>query len=216
MPEDIDTKIHQALSKYPKRHYPKGQIIVFADESPGHIFYIVKGRIIKYDISYRGDDVIVNVFKPPAFFPMSWAVNHTKNEYFYKTDAETELHIVPAEDAVKFLKDNPDVMYDLIGRIYRGTDGMLRRMVQLMSGTAKSRLLHELLIECRRFAEERADGSYKLSVSEVDLGARAGLTRETVNREMHKLKASKLVSLEKGYIIISSLPALETATEQSE
>src|SRR5579875_2445544 len=136
MSEEVADKIHRTLSAYPKRTYPKGQIIVFADESPEHIFYIVKGKVIKYDVSYRGDEVIVNVFKPPAFFPLSWAVNGSHNAYFYKTDAETELYVVPAEDVIKFLKANPDVMYDLISRIYRGMDGMLTRMVQLMSGTA--------------------------------------------------------------------------------
>lgn len=211
MPEEIADKVHKALSQYPKRTYPKGQIIVFADESPEHIFYIVKGKVIKYDVSYRGDEVIVNVFKPPAFFPVSWAVNGSHNAYFYKTDDETELHIVPAEDIVRLLKDNPDVMYDLIQRIYRGTDGMLARMVQLMSGTAKSRLLYELLIEARRFGEKQKDGSYKLKVSEVDLAARAGLSRETVSREMQGLKDKGLVTMGPHSMVIAGIQAVEKA-----
>jgi CRP-like cAMP-binding protein len=209
MPEEIADKIHKTLSQYPKRTYPKGQIIVFADESPSHIFYIVKGKVIKYDVSYRGDEVIVNVFKPPAFFPLSWAINRSKNSYFYKTDDETELHVVPGNDAVKFLKDNPDVMYDLISRIYRGMDGMLARMVQLMSGTAKSRMLYELLIEARRFGEKQKGGSCKLKISEVDLAGRAGLSRETVSREMQGLKDSGLVAITSPFIIITSIEAVE-------
>jgi len=211
MPEEIADKIHKTLSQYPKRQYPKGQIIVFADESPEHVFYIVKGKIVKYDVSYRGDEIIVNIFKPPAFFPISWAVNGSHNSYFYKTDDETELHIVPAEDIVRFLKDNPDVMYDLIQRIYRGTDGMLARMVQLMSGTAKSRLLYELLIEARRFGEKQKDGSYKLKVSEVGLAARAGISRETVSREMQGLKDKGLVTIEPHSITVDSIQAIEKA-----
>lgn len=211
MPEKIADKIHRTLSQYPKRQYPKGQIIVFADESPEHIFYIVKGKVIKYDVSYRGDEVIVNVFKPPAFFPISWAVNGSHNSYFYKTDDETELHIVPAADIVSFLKDNPDVMYDLIQRIYRGTDGMLARMVQLMSGTAKSRLLYELLIEARRFGEKQKGGSHKLKISESDLAARAGLSRETVSREMQGLKDQGLAAIDQHYIIVESIKAIEKA-----
>jgi len=214
MPDEIADKIHRILSQYPTRQYPKGQIIVFADENPEHIFYIVKGKVIKYDISYRGDEVIVNIFKPPAFFPVSWAVNHSHNSYFYKTDTETELHVVPAEDIVKFLKDNPDVMYDLIQRIYRGMDGLLARMVQLMSGTAKSRLLNELAIEARRFGDKLPDGSYRLNISETDLAARAGMSRETINREIHKIKDAKLIRLEKNVLVITDLAAIEAAIGQ--
>ncbi|HEX7633174.1 MAG TPA: Crp/Fnr family transcriptional regulator [Candidatus Saccharimonadales bacterium] len=211
MTPPISDKIHEALSKYPRRVYPKGQILVFADESPEHIFYIVKGKVIKYDVSYRGDEVIVNVFKPPAFFPMSWAINKSPNKYFYKTDEPTELHIVPAQAATDFLQANPDVMYDLLSRLYRGMDGLLGRVVHLMSGTAKSRLMYELLIESRRFGEKQADGSYKLSTNELDIAGRAGMSRETVSREMRKLKSSKLVRIEKGRIIVNDLSALEAA-----
>jgi len=215
MPDAITDKIHQQFSLYPKRKYPKGQILVFADESPGHVFYLVKGKVIKYDISYRGDEVIVNIFKPSAFFPMSWAINNSPNEYFYKTVEDTELHVVPSEDAVAFLKENPDVMFDLLSRVYRGTDGMIARMVQLMSGSAKSRLLNELLIEARRFGAKQPDGSYKLQVNEQGIAARAGLTRETVNREMKKLKTSNLVNVESNCIVINDLESLEAAFKKS-
>lgn len=211
MSSDVAEKIHQFFSTFPKRSYPKGQIIVFADESPGHIFYISKGRVRKYDVSYRGDEVIVNVFKPPAFFPMSWAINHTPNKYFYKTEVATELHVVPADKALQFLKQNPDVMYDLLSRLYSGMEGLLGRVSHLMSGTAKSRLIYELIIECRRFGKRQQNGSYMLETSEVDIAARSGLSRETVNREMHKLKGKGLAVVERNRIVIADLAALESA-----
>lgn len=207
--DPIAKKIDDEFSKYPKRSYPKGQILVFADETPAHIFYITKGRVRKYDVSYRGDEVIVNIFKPPAFFPMSEAINHTPNKFFYKTETATELHVVPGEVALQFLKNNPDVMLDLLSRIYRGMEGLLGRMVELMSGSAKSRLLYELVIESRRFGTKGDDGSYTLDISEVDLAARTGMSRETVSREMKQIKAGGLVEVTNKGIVIKDLAGLE-------
>lgn len=209
MPTEVRDKIHNEFSKYPRREYPKGQILVFADESPEHVFYIVEGKVRKYDVSYRGDEVIVNVFKPPAFFPMSWAINESENKFFYKTETETVLHVVPREAALKFLKANPDVMLDLLSRLYRGMEGLLGRMVHLMSGTAHSRLMYELIIECRRFGTQQKDGSIELTVNEVDIAARSGLSRETVSREIQKMKERGQVSLKGKIIIVHDLPALE-------
>lgn len=209
MTSSVAQKIDHYFSKYPKRSYPKGQILVFADESPQHVFYIVKGSVRKYDVSYRGDEVVVNIFRPPAFFPMSWAINRTPNRYFYKTEAETELHVVPVSDALSFVKDNPDVLLDMVSRIYSGMDGLLGRIVHLMSGSAKSRLLYELIIECRRAGQKTADGYYALGVNEVDLAARSGLSRETVSREMHKVKSKDLVSITGKGIVVKDLAALE-------
>lgn len=209
MASAVAEKVDQYFSKYPKRSYPKGQILVFADESPEHIYYIVKGSVRKYDVSYRGDEVVVNVFKPPSFFPMSWAVNNSPNKYFYKAETETELHIVPTSDALKFIKDNPDVMLDLLSRLYRGMDGLLGRMVHLMSGSAKSRLLYELVIECHRFGKKTSGGGVQLSISEGDLAGRSGLSRETVSREIHKLKGQNLVSIKRSGIVVNDLQAIE-------
>ena len=209
MTTDAAQKVYAEFTKYPKRTYPKGQILVFADESPEYIYYLVDGKVREYGISYRGDEVIVNIFKPPAFFPMSWAINKSKNSYFYKTEEPTELHIVPAQAALDFLKANPAVMLDLLGRLYRGMDGLLGRIVHLMSGTAKSRLIYELIIECRRFGVKDSKGQYKLTLSEVDLAARSGLSRETVSREMQKLKESSLVKLNGKTLTIKDMPALE-------
>jgi len=207
----IRDKVYEQFSQYPKRVYPKGQILVFADESPEHIFYLVKGSVRKYDVSYRGDEVVVNVFKENSFFPMSWAINQSANKFFYKTETETELHIVPAEDALQFLKDNPDVMLDLLTRLYRGMDGLLGRMVHLMSGTAKSRLIYELIIECRRSGQKPKDGSYKLTTTESDLAARSGLSRETVSREIAKLKNQGWVEVTSGGIVVKDITPLEAA-----
>lgn len=210
MQPEIARKVHESFSQYPRRNYPKGQILVFADESPEHIFYITKGQVRKYDVSYRGDEVIINIFKPPAFFPMSWAINHSPNKYFYKTETEVELHVVPADAALKFLQSNPDVTLDLLGRLYQGLEGMYGRMVHLMSGTARSRLIYELIIECRRFGEKQKNGSYILKANETDFAARSGLSRETVSRELTKLKTAGWVQAGKN-ITIKNIALLENA-----
>lgn len=211
MASDVAHKIHQHFSRYPHRRYPKGQILLFADENPEHIFYIVKGQVRKYDVSYRGEEVIINIFQPPSFFPMSWALNNTPNKYFYKAETEVELHVVPVADAVKFVEDNPDVALDLLRRLYRGLEGMYGRLVHLMSGTARSRLMYELIIECRRFGSVQPDGSCVLTASEVDLAARSGLSRETVSREIGKAKAHGWVRVNKGVIVVTDVAMLEKA-----
>ena len=211
MPNDIATKIHENLSRYPKRSYPKGQILVFADESPGHIFYITKGRVRQYDISYRGDEIIVNIFKPPAFFPVSWALNRTPNKYFLKAETDTEAHMVPLDNARRFLEDNPDVALDLLARLYRGIEGLTGRLVHLMSGTAGSRLIYELIIECRRFGRPQPGGGILLEASETDLAARSGLSRETVSRQIRKLKTQGRLRLDGQRIVVTDLTGLEAA-----
>lgn len=182
MDDIIRKKVDTFFSSYPKRSYPKDQIIIFSGESPDKVFYILTGKVRQYDISYRGNEVVVNIFAPPAFFPMTWAINKTPNKYFYKTEVDTEVRIAPPDEVVAFIKDNPDVMFNLLSRLYNGIEGVLSRTIYLMSGTAKTRVIYELIIEAHRFGTILSENKYELHITETDLAAHAGLTRETISR----------------------------------
>lgn len=209
MNPDVAHKLEQEFSKYPLRSYPKGQILIFAGENPDCIYYLAKGKVRKYDVSYRGDEVVVNIFKSPSIFPMSWVINKTNNHYFYKTEAPTQLYVIPTNDVVKFMQANPEVLIDMVSILYAVINGLQGRVVQLMSGTAKSRLIYELVVECRRFGVVDNEGCHTLVTNESDLAARSGMSRETVNREMRKLKDQGLVGVQNRIILIQDLQALE-------
>lgn len=215
MKPEVANKISAFFDQYPVRCYKKGQIFIHAGDEPECIFNLVSGKVKQYDLTYRGDEAVLNVFKPPALFPMSFAINRTPNEYFYEADSDVELHKAPFDEVIDFIKANPDVLYDLLGRVYRGTDGLLRRMSYLMSSTAKNRVLNELIIECRRFGEE-ANGGYILSLTESDIAARAGLSRETVSRGMSKLKSDDLIIAVNKLIIIPDIEKLEQALDKDQ
>jgi CRP-like cAMP-binding protein len=204
----IAKKTEHFFSQYPLRQFRKGQILIYGGDEPPGVFYLVKGEVRQYATTNSGDEVIVNVFKPSAFFPMTWAINDTPNEYFYETSTDAEMHIVPAQDAVKFIKENPDVTYDLLSRLYVGTDGLLRRMTHLMKGTAHSRTVTELIIACERFGRKQKTG-YVVAIPEGELAARSGLTRETVSRELHKLHEKGVITVSHKNIVVKSLSRLE-------
>ncbi|MFZ3009523.1 MAG: Crp/Fnr family transcriptional regulator [Candidatus Microsaccharimonas sp.] len=209
MDNDVSKKVADFFSHYPQRNFPKDQIIIFNGEAPEKIFYIVSGKVSQYDISYRGDEIMTNIFKSPAFFPMSWAINHTPNTYFYKADEDTVVYVAPPEEVVTFLKDNPDVTFDLLARVYKGIDGVSARTVHLMSGSARSRIMYELIIECRRFGNKISDNCYELKINETDLAAHAGLARETVNREVKHLKEKGMVEVSGSSITVTNLSQME-------
>lgn len=207
--EKISKKIDAFFSQYPLKRFKKGQIVIYGGDEPSGIFHIISGKVRQYDINQRGDEIVVNVFRTPAFFPMSWAINKTPNKYFFETMTEVQLHHVPADEVVAFLKSDPDVMYDLLSRLYSGVDGLQRRMAHLMGGSAHSRVLFELIIECHRFGELQEDESYLLTFNESELAQRAGLSRETVNRELSKLKSNKLLSHHGKNLIVKSVKSLQ-------
>lgn len=209
MTPQVAKKVEKFFSEYPLRQYSKGELLILADENPKHIYYLVSGLVREYDISYRGDEIVVNVFKHPAFFPMSWAINKTPNRYFFEAYSKVAVREAPPQDALEFIKRNSDVMFDLLGRLYIGVEGMSRRMAHLMGGSAKSRLLFELILEAKRFGKPREDGSYLMVLNESEIASRAGLSRETVSREIRELKKMNLIEVGRKGILLQDIESLE-------
>jgi CRP/FNR family cyclic AMP-dependent transcriptional regulator len=209
MDDDVAGKVRKFFENYPLRTFEKGQVIVQAEEDPPGVFYMREGRVNQYDISPAGINIVVNVFKPGAFFPMSWAMNHTPNHYFLEAADAVRAHVAPPEDAVRFVRENPEVAYDLLSRVYRGVEGVLRRSAHLMGGDAKTRLLFELINSAYRFGKKQDNGSVFVPLKEGDIARQSGLARETVNRTLQRLKQEGYATVEHRGITIADVGKLE-------
>lgn len=206
MDEQILNKINEFFSRFKHQSYKKGEILIRADDDPAGIFYLKEGFVRQYAISHKGEEVVLNIFKPPAFFPMSWAINNTPNNYFYEAMTNLDIWRAPRDEVIKFIRSNPDVLYDLMSRVYKGTEGMLARMTYLMAGSAYERLVTELLIYGKRFG--KGESRVELSISEKDLAALTGLTRETISREIKTLKDKGLITHTVHSFVIEDLQKL--------
>jgi CRP/FNR family cyclic AMP-dependent transcriptional regulator len=206
---EVSNQVAHFFTTYPLRTFDKRQQLIRPEESLPGVFYIVEGRVRQYDVTPSGNEVVVNIFKPNAFFPMSAALNDTPNDYFFEASTKVTAHVAPAAAAVQFLQDNPDVALDLLKRVYRGVDGVLRRMAHLMGGDAEHRLLFEILNAAYRFGEPQKDGSLMVPINEGDIGRQSGMARETVNRNMQALKNTGLIEVRQGSIVITDVKKLE-------
>lgn len=204
----VSTNLANFFSQFKSYKYKKGEILVRAGDEPSGIFYLTKGRVKEYSISQNGDEFVVNIFKPISFFPMSWAINSTQNDYFFEAMEEVEVTKAPRDKVIHFIKSNPDVLFNLLSRVFRGMDGILQRMTYFMSGSAYTRLVTELIIDAKRFGKMEGN-KVTLNSTEKDIAAQAGMSRETVSREFKILKDKGILTFARNEIIVPDIHKLE-------
>lgn len=209
MDDGVRQKVAAFFGQFPERALRKGQTIIRAEEPLTHVLYLVRGSVVEYDISPQGNEVIVNAFKPGAFFPMSSVLNDTPNHYFFEAAQPGAVRRAPKADVLAFMQQHPDVVFDLLRRVYRGTDGLIRRMAHLMGGNARTRLLFELLNAGYRFGVPRAGGAVLVPLSESGIAKRTGLSRETVNRTLRSFKDTGAITVTADGIRLQDMARLE-------
>lgn len=185
------------------KFYSQGDIIVFAGEAPTGVMLLTEGVVEQYDITSEGNKLTVNMFRPGAFFPMSWAITKAPNKYFFAAFSGVTMKVIDADVAVQFLRENNDIAFDLLRRVYIGTDAIMSRLVLAASGVASERLIFELLTEAYRFGKMSDDSHALVRIKQISLAERSGLARETVGRELHKLAGDGLITMTRQGINLS-------------
>lgn len=134
--------VRSFFDQYQPRQYSKGQVFLLDGEKSDHIYFLTKGRVKVYSISYRGDEIILHVHKAPDFFPLHHVIGETENKYIYEADTETMVHRAPAGDVKKFLESHPPVILRLLRQSYKIINSFLERQSLLMSGTATTHSMY--------------------------------------------------------------------------
>lgn len=199
---DVEEKIRQFFADGAKRQLDKGELLLMPDTaSRTPISYLLEGQVVEYDISDEGNRLVLNVFKPGAFFPLPVAINKSSVEYFFEAATPITVSQKSATEVEQFLRSEPEVAYDALSRVFRGVDGLLGRVVQLLGGNARGRVCYELDILSQRFGVKIASG-VEIAVTASQLAEMTGLTRETVSRTLKVLQQEGLVKLRRGVVTL--------------
>src|SRR5688572_8284238 len=118
-------QIESFFAKRPLKKYTKGEVVVFPNDTVPPISLLIKGQVGQYHITDDGIKMLLTIFKPGAYFPMSAAINATPSPHFFEALTPVEVRQAPSRDVAEFVKDKPDILFDLLGRLYRGIDGLL-------------------------------------------------------------------------------------------
>lgn len=211
----VETKIHDFFVAGRTQRFVKSEGIYFAGDTVDKVYFISNGRIGQYNISKTGQKTVLNVFKKGAFIPLPYVIRDVPTPHFFEALTDCTVLVRSAHDTRQFLDKNSDVVMSVLIRVYNGVDGLQQRMLLMAGGDAHARVALELQIIASRFGDVNADGKTIIPVTETELAATAGLSRETVSREIGKLKQAGIVGVVQNKLAIYDIDALMAIVRES-
>jgi len=191
------TTLADFLSQYYVKRFAKGELILVQGEVPT-IGYVVKRGVIKtYNLTAHGDEKPITYDIQGETFPISWVFAKLHEcQFFYEAFTDVELYCVPREEYRKFLKQNPEVLYEahtfLVNRyLYQQT-----RINALEQSKAALKVVNTLHYLCLRYGRDIKTDLVRiqLPITQQELANFMGLTRETTGIELKKLQRSGVLS----------------------
>ncbi|KKQ52679.1 hypothetical protein A2865_00220 [Candidatus Woesebacteria bacterium RIFCSPHIGHO2_01_FULL_39_17] len=207
----VPGKLRSFFSKYKTISYKKNQTILRPEDKPQGVYYIKEGFVKLNTIFENGRELTLNIFKPGTYFPMMWVIAGIPNSYFFQAQTDTIIHRAPKSVVLTYLKENPDVLFELTRRILVGLDGVLANIEYMLCGNAHKRVIGAIYLSAKRFGERVQDGkiAINLPLTHQDIANIAGISRETASLALMKLVNKKIISCEHHTFIINSMKKLE-------
>ena len=195
MQPKIQKLLYSFFGKYKLRTFVKGEIIIRSGNKK--IFFLTKG-VVRMFTNLKGiDQLTLNVYKANSIFPMNLILGVNGDKYRYDALTEVEGYFSPKKDFEAFLRKNPQILFDLLKRIYRGLDGLFMHLQALLTGDAYFRIVTSLIIYAKRFGKLNQDKiTFDYHLTHHQLALQTGLARESVTKEIKILQDKGLV----GYL----------------
>ncbi|MFA5136664.1 MAG: Crp/Fnr family transcriptional regulator [Patescibacteria group bacterium] len=213
MDQAIKTKLDLFFQNYKPIRYKAKEVILRADEDiPPFVYFLLSGYIKQYAISSRGEEILLNIFKPYSCIPLVHVLSEIPNHCYFETIVSSQIIKVPKQDLILFLKTNNDILYDFSKRLSRGLDTLLTNIESLLSGHAQNKVLMALVAFNRRFGENvNGHRVIQFSLTHKHIASFVGLSRETVSREMERLTKKGIIEKKKGLLYIKNMKGLMEA-----
>jgi CRP/FNR family cyclic AMP-dependent transcriptional regulator len=184
------------------RNYPKQAIIVSEGDESDSLYMILSGRVKIYLSDETGKELILAIKGPGQYFG-EMVLDEQPRSASVMTLEPAQFAILSRTDFKGFLLKHAEVALQLIQnliRVARGLNQNVRSLAMLDVYGRVARILLELAVE--------RDGKMVIpeKLTQKDLAARVGASREMINRILRDLTTGGYVSVEDGRIIINKAP----------
>ncbi|KFC75667.1 putative transcriptional regulator, Crp/Fnr family [Bosea sp. LC85] len=193
---------HDALAKIAAICLPRhlaAHEVLFLKGDPGDGLYAIRhGRIRIGTTDDAGQQMTMNLLGGGDVFGEIALLDGRARSADAIALEDTEMFFVPRRDFLNLLDNEPLIAIRLIELLCERLRGMSERMEDTAFLPAASRL-------ARRIDVLITDYGSELHISQEELAALTGVTRETVNRQLQRWKQVGILSLGRGRLVIHNV-----------
>jgi CRP/FNR family cyclic AMP-dependent transcriptional regulator len=201
---ELDDGYRQRLAECLRaRRYARGQII-FAEGDPGASLCIVEsGTVRVVTSSPEGKELVLNTFGPGDVFGELALLDGEPRSADAVAQEPCRLYHLPREDFVQFLEANPRAAISLLALLSRKLRYTTHQVQDVAFLDVPARLARALL-ELNDLAAptDAAASPARLRVTQSELAARIGATRESVNKCLGHFAGQGLIACERNQITV--------------
>jgi len=187
----------------------RGEIILLEGESAETLFFVVSGAVKVFKTSAEGKEQILSIVRPGESFNEVPIFDDGSNPASAQAMGPVVLYGIRKNELKATLQNHPQVAMNII-------KVLAERLRQLVSLVEDLSFRHVIGRVAKILLEHAGDGaSPGPRLTQQEMAAMAGSTREVVSRSLKTLEEEGLIRLDRHRIVITDKEALRKRIEVS-
>jgi len=206
-----ESDLNKLIQAGRSREVPKGSILFFQQDPADGLYILQSGTVAIYVSSNDGRELVLGEMRPGDYFGELALITGKPRSTNAITLVKSELFIVPGQTFMELLRRHSKMLLCLVemtaNRMYAST--RRESALAFLDGPAR---LARILLQLAESSE--APGGY-ITISQIDLARRAGLTRQTVAKILGRWRRTGWLLTGRGRVVLLDIPALENVVNQA-
>ena len=189
----------------------KKKEILFSDGADARGFYVIlSGRVKLFNVSPEGKEQILHIVGAPDAFAEAALFLEGTYPAFAETMTDCQFLYFPKRDFIHLLEKNPQLSINMIVTLSHYIKRFASLIEELSLKEVSSRIAKYLVdLSMKSSREGKSPKEVELDLSKTQLALKLGTISETLSRTLAKMKAKRIIDVEKNKIIILNREALE-------
>lgn len=207
--EELATLRGRAVS----RNFERGATIMHEGEVPGRVVVIERGHAKVTTTGDDGKETLLALRGPGDIIGEFAAVSGRPRSATVRALEPLDGLALAAADFEALLEEQPRIAYVLLKVVIAHLEEADRQQFELATLQTVGRIARRLVELAERFGEPRDDGIHiGLRLSQEELAAWAGASREATSKALHDLRALGLIDTRRRSLTIRSVEELKALT----
>jgi CRP/FNR family cyclic AMP-dependent transcriptional regulator len=188
----------------------RGRVLWLSDHFPASLVLVKRGRMKLSRLSGKGKELVLDILGPEDVFGEVSLVDESPPRALAEALEDSLVAVIPGRVLKQTLEDRPDFFMRLSHLMAARYQRLEDRLLELAFESTTTRLARLLLQLSREHGVQDSRGTFiPIRLSQATLGGLLGVSRESINVNMSRLRERGALTLESRHLIIHQQNLLE-------
>ncbi|SDO16424.1 Crp/Fnr family transcriptional regulator [Alkalicoccus daliensis] len=194
-----------------QKAYPRGNTIFVEGEKRTAVYFILSGLVKVFKVSSEGQEQVISFLQTEEMFPHVGFFDDTDYPATATAVTNVQLLRIPIDAFDQLLLRNPKIAIKVMKVMGEKLLELQQRIQSITSQDVFTRIIGALVKFSRELGKVQTDGKtikINMPMTNTDLANLIGVTRESVNRALNRLKKEGIIEHSRKEILILDMERL--------